>query len=81
MATSLAFVLTDSSLDLTDECEGDTAQAVFIDKCVEPVPEAFRGGEVCMLYLDGQAGWSKQNPCAVQNFMRRAGSTSRDFGR
>lgn len=71
MATSLAFVLTDSSLDLTDECEGDTAQAVFIDKCVEPVPEAFRGGEVCMLYLDGQARWSKQNPCTVQNFMRR----------
>ena len=56
MATSLAFVLTDSSLDLTNEREGDTAQAVFIDKCVEPVPEAFRGVEVCTLYLEGQAG-------------------------
>lgn len=59
MATSLAFVPTDFSLDPTDEREGDTAQAVCIGKCVEPVPEAFRGGEVCTLYLEGQAASGK----------------------
>lgn len=55
MATSIAFVPPDSSLDPTDERKRDTAQAVCIGKCMEPVPEAFRGGEVCTLYLEGQA--------------------------
>lgn len=34
---------------------------LFIGECVEPVPEAFRGGEVCTLYLEGQAAPGRED--------------------
>lgn len=40
---------------------------LFIGKCVEPVPEAFRGGEVCMLYLEGQAAPGREDVQAGQD--------------
>lgn len=40
---------------------------LFIGKCVEPVPEAFRGGEVCTLYLEGQAAPGREDVQAGQD--------------